>query len=260
MKILLRQHESEQYVWKTAKYDGHNFTVDGTQIPEQNIVSIINDNRKNYVRCSSCGKMFPKNGKKFQKHQELASTIDPCLRCHKLRTTDVGGFTRRFVPNGDGTYQEKIEQTVELYCRQSSYDNFALDSERALTTCPFRMCGDAYKMEIEDMFTKYPGVFDDIITVDKLLDNGYDKIVYSDRRGSMYVLDEMLDMYAYVNKLGIVDKLMIDGYGGSYDLWYSKRYDKLFTPDYEDKYIVWDAHDYRDDMQTIMYHINNLYK
>ena len=50
MKILLREYNSEDYVWVTAKHNGEYFVVDGEIIEEYRIVSVINDNRKNYIK------------------------------------------------------------------------------------------------------------------------------------------------------------------------------------------------------------------
>ena len=84
MKILLRNHNGEQYVWKTAKYEGNYFRVDGANISPTNIVSVINDNRKNYIKCSSCGKVFRKGDPKFDKHKRESATPAACLGCMYL--------------------------------------------------------------------------------------------------------------------------------------------------------------------------------
>ncbi len=260
MKILIRRYGSQPYVWKTAKYDGNYFIVDGEIIYENNIVSVINDNRKNYGKCSSCGKMFPKNGKKFRKHQELSSGISPCLECRKLRESECSPPTKKFFANADGTYKERYERDVRLYCHYSSWTSFDLNSEQALETCMLRQCGKARQLEIVDTFTQYPGVFDDIITVDKLLDKGYGHRLCSDQSGTTYVIDDMLGLYAYVNEFGILDKFIIDGYAGYYNLWYSKKYGKLFTDNGYEKYDEWRSSYDEDEKREVENYIRELYE
>ena len=81
MKILLRSYDSQFYVWKTAKYrDGH-FYVYEEQIEMSNIVSVINDNRKGYVRCSMCRKTFKRNDPKFDIHRKNATGPVVCYDC-----------------------------------------------------------------------------------------------------------------------------------------------------------------------------------
>ena len=241
MKILLRRYGDLRYVWETAKYNGNRFVVNGETVDETNIVSIINDNRKNYVRCSSCGRMFPKNGNKFEKHKEESSSINPCLNCPKLRAKEISPTKKRFIFRDDGTCVERKDTSVELLCHYSMWNSFFIDSDEALETCKFRQCEHADAKEITDTFTKYPGVFDDIITVDKILDNGYSRILYSDSNETPYVLDDDRIIVAYVNKLGIVDRFTVENDCYYWTVWYSKKYSRLFTCDdfAGDRYAEW---------------------
>lgn len=261
MKILLRKHNGIPYVWTTAKYHGNNFYVDGEVMMETNIVSIINDNRKNYVRCSSCGKIFPRNGKKFRKHQELASTTHPGMSCRKRRANEIGEIGTKYIPNGDGTFRERYERNVTLYCRWSSFSSYDLDSSTILDMCEKRRCGYAKPIEIVDTFTQYPGLFDDIITVDSLLDHGIDDMIHHDIFETIYQIKGDITIFVYVNRLGIVDRFVVDGYGGYYTLWYSSKYGKLFTEFGDDQYEEWKYSDYHDnDVQFITDSIKALYE
>lgn len=260
MKILMREFCGEHYVWKTAKYDEQGFVVNRDHIDEYNIVSIINDNRKNYVKCSSCGKIFPKNGKKFAKHQELASTIAPCLKCRKMRTSGCSDPEVKYVSNGDGTYTQKSETIVTLNCNYSLWTSFKCDSTKAIETCRFRGCGSAKANEIQDTFTMFPGLFDDIITVDKILDNGNVFVNWSDEWMTEYQLDKETGLHAHVNKLGIVDRFYIDGPYGCYYIWYSKKYDEFFWTD-NVSYSIWNPVSFDNGHKSkIKEYIRNLYK
>ena len=260
MKILLRWHCGEQYVWRTATYDGHNFVADGELIYETQIVSILNDNRKNYVVCSSCGKMFPKNGNKFKAHQENASSVNLCLKCSRLRTRDSGKCDVKYVMRDDGTYVKKTKQIVDLYCHYSLWNSFRIDSDEALTTCKFRMCEYADAKEINDVFIKYPGLFDDIITVDKILDNGYEVISYADGDTTEYCLNSEYHIYAEVNRLGIVDRFIVKHpIGYNYVLYYSKKYD-MFFDGCDDRYQDWTPYFTEIAVNAIQDYIRKLYK
>ena len=260
MKILLRRHDDEQYVWKTAKYDGEHFRVNDETIMETNIVSIVNDNRKNYVLCSSCGKMFPKNGIKFKKHQNESATLNPCLNCNRLHVKCVSPDKRRFVFKEDGTCVEKIDRNVDLVCSYGLWHSFYIDSQEALDTCKFRQCASAHPMEINDIFTEYPGVFDDIITIDTILDNGYETILYSDRRETSYFITLNNQFIAYVNSLGIVDRFSVEVEYCFYTLWYSKRYSKVFTCDDDGHYQEWRPNISEEKIAEVTNCITELYK
>lgn len=239
MKILLREYKDQQYVWVTAKYDGYKFIVDGRKQYETNIVSVINDNRKNYVKCSSCGKMFPKNGKKFAKHKEEARTINPCLTCTRMIAQTRQNSTTKYVINDDGTFTKKTEETVDLFCNGRFWSTPKCNSEEAIINCNLRQCETAKGEEIHDTFTDLPGIFDDIITVDKILDNGYEQINWQDNCVAEYSINSSIGLRAYVNRLGIVDKFYIDTYDYGGYVWYSKKYDEFFTYSGSDTYTVW---------------------
>lgn len=256
MKILLCEHNGKEYVWVTAKYNGKKFVVDGNEVDYWRIVSVMNDNRKNYIKCSSCGKIFPRKGKQFARHKDMSATNAPCLKCPQLRVNEKDCGTRKFVMNDDGTYTMKTETPVNLVCRYSSWTSYYIDSDEAKMHCKCRQCGNAHAMEIVDTFTTYPGVFDHIITVDKILDNGYERIGYFDGHCTEYVLDSTLGIMAYVNSLGIVDRFSIETREFSNAVWYSKKYNLLFTSDGNGNYEVFCADP---DNETLKY-IANLYK
>jgi hypothetical protein len=242
MKILLREHNGGEYVWRTAKYNGKNFVVDGNEVLEFNIVSIINDNRKNYVRCSSCGKIFPKNGNKFELHQATAKNIQTCFGCKNLRYQEISHATDKIICNKDGTYTRRFETTCNLVCRRSAFLSYNADSPEAIDACNLRQCHNGYGQDIHDIFTNYPGLFDDIITVDKIIANGYESrdINISNIE---YNLSTELEIRAVVNNLGIVDRFVLYsetewGYG----VWYSKRYNMLFSGDCNGKYVEFSDH------------------
>ena len=239
MKILLRETDGEHYEWRTAKYNEGNFYVDGEKVRQTNIVSIVNDNRKNYIQCSCCGQVFRKGDRRFQKHKENAIKCETCFGCRSLYTENRIQTTKKYVMNPDGSFSEKIENNVELYCSKVSFwKTYSIASDTAINNCPKRQCATATEMEIKDFFTEYRGAFDDIITIDSLLDNGYD-VRISERSANRYDI-EIYDDYTIgvqINPLGIVDKFYVWYEGDRYWLHYSRRYDELFYDGLE--YEVW---------------------
>lgn len=243
MKILLREFDGMPYVWKTAKYDGERFVIDRRNIDESNIISVINDNRKNYIRCSSCGKIFPRNGKKFAKHKALASTIEPCLTCRGMCTKEFTNPNKRYIANDDGTYTLKTETIVSLVCNRGYWSDYKCNSTEAIMNCKFRQCESAKAEEITDIFIDYPGLFDQMITVDKLLDNGYKNTTWEDKYTREYIVDEDIGLVAHVNSLSIVDRFLVNNYKYCNYVYYSKKYDEFFGTDNGYGYNIWDPID-----------------
>jgi hypothetical protein len=230
MKILLREYDYKYYVWETAKYNNGKFYVNGRVQNENNIVSIMNDNRKNYVQCSCCGQVFRKGDKRFQQHKENAIKPETCFGCRHLYIGDSYINKSKFVCNPDGTFTEKLEKTVELQCDTVGlWNNYSINSEKAISGCKKRQCATAMELEIVDFFTQYPGAFDDIITIDSVLDEGY---VASIGRGdgSSYdiVIEDDYRLGVFINSLGIVDCFYLWYEGDKHWFNYSKKYDELF--------------------------------
>lgn len=239
MKILLREYGDEIYVWKTAKYDNDHFLVGEVKINETNIVSIINDNRKKYMKCSSCGKVFRKGDKKFETHKKESATPMACLNCMHLTSNNEEIIKQHYVFNKDGTVTEKMERSVKLVCGAFSYWSCDdVNSEKVLTQCKKRQCKNAELEEINDTFMEYPGIFDDIITVDTLLDKGYE-VPYVISGVEECYLGGSQDVYAIINELGIIDRFLVVFNDDYFDVYYSKRYDELFVRGHGGKYIVW---------------------
>ena len=260
MKILLREHRRIQYGWWTTKYDGQGFIVNGRSIVECDIVSIINDNRKNYIRCSNCGKIFPKNGKKFEKHKAESSSLTPCFGCHRMRTRELSNPTKKYVSNSDGTYTEKYETRVELECSKGLWVNWKCNSSEAINDCVYRQCAKANEEEITDIFLELPGVFDDIITVDKIIDYGYEEIGYFDDNGAEYLIDGECCLSASINSMGIVNKFIINAYDYYGYIYYSKKYDMFFSGDGNGKYVHWEPYAESFDIEEVKKHIRKIYK
>lgn len=234
MKVLLRRFDNEQYVLKRATYNNGKFIVDGDVVRLSNIVSVINDNRHNYLQCSSCGEVFKKDRTdKFEKHREMAGTPKPCLKCPYFHRQPTDKRVSKTTINSDGTYVEKVHITGIATCKYfNSWSSYSVMSDFVLHECNKRKCRFAELVEIEDIFTKYPGVFDDIITVDALIDAGYHVKMRHDLEQDVYLME---DFYASVNEIGVVDKFVINcGWDSDIYLYYSSKYDMFFDSKYRE--------------------------
>lgn len=231
MKILLRNFRGKIYVWKDAKYEKKGFTVDGATIQETNIVSIMNDTRKHYVKCSHCGEIFRKGSKKWEKHIVPITDTHKCFACRYLRPSrgNVQSVKYSLLPNGRYAATQKSE--VDLLCTYG-YPSRDINSESARNHCELNRCTDATQVEIEDVFTTNPGVFDEMITIDKVIENGY-KDAYESCGNTFYKLKAKNNIVAVVNEMNIVDKFSVTYKNTTWEVYYSKTYNKCYTPFYE---------------------------
>ena len=91
MRVLLRScPNGDQYVWKKAEMkDARTFALeDGTCAYQAGIVSISRDNRKKFVKCSSCGALIRNTPEAIKVHTDRASTSASCFGCQYMREGD----------------------------------------------------------------------------------------------------------------------------------------------------------------------------
>lgn len=260
MKILLRDYCGMPYVWMKAKYNNGNFCVNGEVVYESNIVSIINDNRKKYIQCSCCRQVFRRGDHRFEIHKRDAERPEICFNCPHLCINTTNHVKERLIANPDGSFTRKFEDEVTLLCTKD-WLNYDITSNGAIRNCIKRQCETATEMEINDFFTQYTGAFDDIITVDTLLDQGHDVVL---NRTSSVLYYDLIDVPEYcivaiINKIGIIDAFVVYHKGDSYTVFYSKKYDKLFYGNNE--YSVFCPPNMTDEtVSEIKEHIAKLYR
>lgn len=249
MKILLREFYGSQYLWKTAKYNNGKFYVEGEDVKETNIVSIINDNRKNYIECSCCGQVFRRGDRRFQTHKENAIKPETCFDCPHVYIDDQIITKRKLEVNPNGDFIEKLERDVKLFCYKA-IGYTSITSDRAICDCKKRQCADAMENEIKDFFIKNPGVFDDIITIDGLLDNGYN-VTVPDRGVNQYdiIVEDEYTIGVIINNIGIIDRFYVWYDGDKYVVYYSKRYNELLT-EIGRKYSIWNRNGLTTEMRN----------
>lgn len=233
MRVLLRNYNGEQYVWKKAEVkDTTKFTLeDGRDVSQIDIVSISRDNRKKFVKCSACGEIIRNTPEAINEHKLRGTTSSTCFGCRYMQERNGKQLSVKYTLQEDGSYAASVKKKLNLICA-ATWNRVDINSESARECCKFKSCATAEMKVIEDVFTKYPGVFDDMITVDKILDNGFtERREYASRGATYYKLKARNNITAVVNKLNIVDYFIIDYRNHQISVMYSKKYDKLFRTD-----------------------------
>ena len=243
MQVLLRMHNNEEYVWKDATYTNDGFIVDGQPINETSVVSVKDDDRATHFRCSVCGQLFHNDDEEgWQKHITPVTDNSKCFDCQHLRTYAHFTQNRQFSKGErEGLYTQTLTQQVELSCGQSYYRK-SIDSNEARRDCPFNRCKNATKVQFSDIFTQYPGVFDHIITTDRIAEVGY-KSVKRNYQGSAFLLKGKYAIEANANDLGIIDHFTTYFRSRNWTIYYSHAANKLFEANYSNgkyTYSEWD--------------------
>jgi hypothetical protein len=227
MKILLREYENERYVWKDAEYTSYGFVCNDEIVCETNIITVKDDNRKDYVICAHCGSIIKNTAEAIEAHFAEQEAKRDCFKCGSLRKYNVNTSKAEFTKNMDGSYVVTETYTAGLRCGQNWYNGPAIDSEDAKKICLYYRCRRHGVQSIADIFTKYPDPFDKHITVDMLNDKNFPYECMANRCFE-YDLKCRSTVKACVNELGIVDHFIIKHRSRGYIAYYSAKYDKLF--------------------------------
>lgn len=241
MRILLRKYNNSYYVWKDAIYSNgiYYLTENGkpaTSMCQTNILAIDNDDRGNYVKCLHCGATIKNDPESIEAHFAEQEARRNCLTCEDLiHTGTEEDVTVKYIKNEDGTYHFVKECNTKLGCSYNSYYSYAdIDSEAAQSRCKYFQCRAKGVSKIDDVFIKYPGIFNKQITVDWLAKNGFVNKRYMGSNYKEWMIDLGLrgnTLDAIVNELGIVDHFLIRHRYECHTAYYSEKYDKLFFVD-----------------------------
>lgn len=238
MEVLIRRYDGKPYVWKQAKYIDGNIVVDGIRVYENQIVSIQNDIRKSYVKCSGCGKVFKKGSPKIEKHKSPITDNHLCFGCQHLRQERKSQISQKYELLENGNYISKSKSEVRLSCGITYYYD-DINSAAARERCQYNRCKNATMNAVTGFFITNPNAFDDIITIDKIIEHGYKEA----RRNSYdntteYRLKGRYNIEAIVNDLNIVESFSVSYRNKYWSLYYSKKYNKFFRL-YNNTYKEW---------------------
>lgn len=248
MKILLRRHGTKNYVWVDATYDAQSFRVGAMRVSLTNIVSVSDDDRKKYVKCSACGAIFKSDSKEIEVHKNRWKDIATCLNCSLMTAYNLGDQKTSYEMDETGKYKRTVEGYVDLRCKARRYYNpEPLLGNVDRGCCRYKACSTAEMQELSDIFFDHPGVFDDIITVDRIIEVGYKSSEASSIHGYYieYALNGRNNIRAVTNSDGIVDFFNFKYGNKKWAIVYSKKLDKLFTT-CGHEYLEWNPADLSD--------------
>lgn len=234
MKILVRQLQGTNYVWKDATYVGGEFRIgsedDSFAINQTNILAVQDDNRKDYVMCQHCGAIIKNTPEDIEAHFKATEDKRNCFECRSLRKYVDKSLSAELEANEDGTYTVKESYVAKLRCGNAYWNEPDIGSPKAKEICDFYRCRRHGVRPIKDIFTEYPAPFDKQITVDVLNAKKFDYDGFINCHFE-YDLKCRNTVKACVNELGIVDHFIIKHRNSRWTAYYSDKYDMLFFTD-----------------------------
>lgn len=251
MKVLLKSYDGKCYVWKDATYSKSGFVVNGDVIRETDIISVMDDNRSKFVTCSECGEIFAKDSPEIEKHKMRYKDTNTCLTCAYLRPCESSAPTTSYEHISGARYHVVNKYDARMTCCRSSWSRRCdIGTEEAMNACIHKKCSNATMIEVNDIFTKNPGIFDDIITIDRVVEVGY-KSMRNEYNGiyTAYALNGRNQIEARVNSAGIVEDFIIRYGRNSYMVMYSKQLNKLYKCN-GSIYIEWNPSEIKDSVKA----------
>ena len=243
MKAFLRHWEDKEYIWKDVDYNNGSFTLanTGEVIGKTQIISIKDDNRNKFVRCSVCGKEFLKDSEEWLQHITKVNDTSKCFDCRYLRERGVDITRTTYTPIDENRYEATRTYSTVLTCTKTCYSAF-IGSQNARDNCYYNRCVSAEPSTIIDIFTEYPGVFDDMATIKAVLKCGYKEIteIYGE---TAFRLKGKNNVLAVINDQQIVDRFRVTFRSNFWDVYYSSRYHRYYTTKYSGNgnydYVEW---------------------
>lgn len=239
MKLLLRQFNDECYVWKNGSMkDETHFIVDGKSVLQTDVISISRDNRSKFVKCSACGGILKNTEEAIKEHRLKSTTSATCMGCQYLRESNSKTKSIKYVLQDNGKYVSTIKKEMRLLCSRGWGARYDINSKEARDGCKYKCCIDARMDGFKDIFMEYPGIFDDMITVDCVLDAGFTERTKKSNGTSLYTLKGRDNIIAIVNAINIVDSFQVSRYSHDWTIVYSKKYNEFYCT-WGGKYHKW---------------------
>lgn len=239
MRILLRQFDDKEYVWKEATYENGNYLVEGEGAIGYTRIVAVDGLYENKVMCKNCGAIIDNTPEAVMAHYKEREAQVDCSKCEHLtfgRNRTVTNRTMKKVDSADdlfdfleNCYEVTETFTSPLYCEVLGYRTAEVNRDHIESNCTYGACRRKGVGQLPDIFHKYPGIFDAAITSDVLLKKKYTCDGYADYcRAFEYDMKCRGTVKALVNKLGIVDRFAISYRGKTVYYAYSEKYDRLF--------------------------------
>ena len=232
MRILLRKFGDEAYVWKDATYENGCYFIttpigEQCKVDETAIASVDGDENKGWVICQSCGALIKNTPEAIAAHYAEMESKRDCTKCSNVTyPKDKKIIKREMVYNGDGTYRVKEEFDANLLCGITHWNTVSVSTAIDRGICKFMACRVKGVQQPDDIFARFPDVFDKAITVDALIAKKF-KLDGFDRY-FLYDMKSRGTIKACVNEKGIVECFNISSKGRHVLFYYSEKYDKMF--------------------------------
>ena len=210
--------------WILVKYDkSRNRLTDmhGNSICEYNIMSIKNDERTTFMKCSYCGEIVSNTPEGIAEHLTKKQN---CLKCGLVTSSTIKELDVSYEKQDDGTYIKEQKTSCKLYC-SNSWSNVEIDSPDIAHACKYQGCTKDRLTPLGGFFSKYPNAFDTVATVDALGDNW--KYTYRAGINCMYEYKGRQRIVAVVNHMGIITQFEYSYYDNTYTFVYSAKYNKI---------------------------------
>ena len=229
LRVLLRS----DYKWRDAHWDGQTkfLSINRNRITTSEIIAIENDPRTKYVQCTKCGSIIKNTKKAINEHAKWGSNSKVCLVCKNLRHSNETELKETLIKNDDGTYTRTKKTVCSLVCG-NSWGQPDIESVSARSACMYRRCSANTLGPIEDFFIKYPGAFDDMATVDNLDMSKWEVYCKHYNDWIEFNWKGRSNISVFITNLGIIDKITCHYRNKSYQIVYSKKYDKMFALTY----------------------------
>lgn len=229
MEVLLR----ENYKWTPVRFNVESGTIcleSGASIAPTAIVSVRDDDRKNYVVCKHCAEIILNTPEALREHYNKCEDSKACFTCRYRCDSVQSMVSKNYEINADGTYNRVITESVNIRCNRGTMRGPDINSADARRNCKYAECRAMGVEPINDIFISHPGAFDTIITVDALDPKRW-HLEGMDRGFYMYKAKTRYRLYAAVNKMGIVDHFVYRYNSYTYRAVYSAKYSNTFWMD-----------------------------
>lgn len=228
MKAILRNYGGKNCVVKDITIDDKaQFICEGNVVKETLVLTLIDKMDTNFVRCKACNELVPNNKKDIKAHVERSVSHEGCYGCPwvRVQTLHDDRNKTKYVLDENGKFKRSVNDIVNLTCGYSwRGTNITADSCR--NNCMYRSCNADSIESVKTFFDKYPNAFDNMITVDAIKDfkeiknNGTDTLLKMKCRGTIH---------AVADANGIVHYFRVVSRHSIIDVFYSKKYNKLFV-------------------------------
>lgn len=255
MKVILRKFGNESYVVKDIELDNNAYKCEDKGVSETDILTILENKHNEFIKCSNCGDVIKNDAKSIKEHISRKDSHVGCFTCDYVRTAESKNQKIKYALNEDKTFHRSLTDDVKLECIASYPRNDIMNSATKIR-CRYAMCSKETLVTGNTFFSKYPNAFDDMITVDAL----NFKELHEYNGWTILVLKCRGAIEAYANKNGIIDHFEVRTRYDSRNVYYSKKYNKLFYNKHG-HYLEMESDYYwsRDKIDYIKKTISNLY-